>query len=233
MAFSDSSTVFLLSVTGQIGSASFPGYDDVYCKTCFVAGPDWAVTAGQEEGITQQARSSTDGKQRIVWNFPLDITFRSTCPYGWPQLVLSAYNVDGFSHEVVRGYGAIHVPIVPGTHTVRVPMFVPQSSSVIQRLAGWALGRRPEFVDARVVAAGEGREVTRVSSQGWVEVQFNVMTKDLKRLGYESSPRGPAGEIRNQGPSEGIGLVTRTTTAPMQTPQIATESPHSSVPEEE
>ena len=26
---------------------------DLYCKLCFVAGPDWSITAGQEEGITQ------------------------------------------------------------------------------------------------------------------------------------------------------------------------------------
>ena len=52
MTFADNSTVFLVSVSGQIVSADFPpGMDDLYCKHCFVAGQDWAVTAGQEEGI--------------------------------------------------------------------------------------------------------------------------------------------------------------------------------------
>ena len=46
------------------------------------------------------------------------------------------------------------------------------------------MGRRPEFVDPRVVASGEGRDVTRVTSQGFVTVQLSVITKDLKRLGY-------------------------------------------------
>jgi len=32
------------------------------------------------------------------------------------------------------------------------------------------MGRRPEFVDPRVVANGEGRDVTRVTSQGKVNV---------------------------------------------------------------
>ena len=54
MSFADNSTVFLVSVTGQIVSGDFPpGIDDLYCKHCFVAGQDWAVTAGQEEGISQ------------------------------------------------------------------------------------------------------------------------------------------------------------------------------------
>ena len=47
----------------------------------------------------------------------------------------------------------------------------------------------------------------RVNSQGSIKVEFHVITKDLKRLGYETNPRGPTAEIQNQGPSEGIGLV--------------------------
>jgi len=42
-------------------------------------------------------------------------------------------------------------------------------------------------VDPRVVAKGEGREVTRVKSQGHVRVMFNIITKDLAKLGYDTS----------------------------------------------
>ncbi len=52
--FADNTTVFLVSVTGQIVSGEFPpGMEDLYCKHCFVAGQDWAVTTGQEEWISQ------------------------------------------------------------------------------------------------------------------------------------------------------------------------------------
>ena len=64
-------------------------------------------------------------------------------------------------------------------------MFVPESTSGLQALAGWVLGRRPEFVDPRVVARGEGRDVTRVRSQGHVTVVFNIITKDMAKLGYD------------------------------------------------
>ena len=49
------------------------------------------------------------------------------------------------------------------------------------------MGRRPEYVDMRVVASGEGRGVTRVTSSdgGFVQVDFNIVTKDLQRLGYK------------------------------------------------
>ena len=42
-------------------------------------------------------------------------------------------------------------------------------------------------MDPRVVAKGEGREVTRVKSQGHVRVMFNIITKDLAKLGYDTS----------------------------------------------
>jgi B9 domain-containing protein 1 len=37
--------VFMLSVAGQIESAEFHEFDDIYCKYCFVYGPDWVVTS--------------------------------------------------------------------------------------------------------------------------------------------------------------------------------------------
>lgn len=56
----------------------------------------------------------------------------------------------------------------------------------------WFLGRRPEFVDPKVVAQGEGREVTRVRSQGSVKVTFSVVTRDMKKLGYDTEPASVA-----------------------------------------
>jgi hypothetical protein len=35
--------VFMISVSGQIESAEFHEFDDMYCKYCFVYGPDWVV----------------------------------------------------------------------------------------------------------------------------------------------------------------------------------------------
>ena len=38
------------------------------------------------------------------------------------------------------------------------------------------------------LSSGEGRDVTRVTSQGFVTVQLTVVTKDLKKLGYDTMP---------------------------------------------
>ena len=39
----------------QVEEAWFPdtAHDDLYCRLFWVCGQDWAVTAGQEEGVTQ------------------------------------------------------------------------------------------------------------------------------------------------------------------------------------
>ena len=36
-----------------------------------------------------------------------------------------------------------------------------------------------------------------------------MISKDLKRLGYASEPRGPVAELANRGPTDGLGIVTR------------------------
>nr|XP_055241933.1 B9 domain-containing protein 1 isoform X2 [Gorilla gorilla gorilla] len=174
-----SPSVFLLMVNGQVESAQFPEYDDLYCKYCFVYGQDWAPTAGLEEGISQITSKSQDVRQALVWNFPIDVTFKSTNPYGCcaagllevqsasglvatpvkgPQIVLSVYGPDMFGNDVVRGYGAVHVPFSPGRHKRTIPMFVPESTSKLQKFTSWFMGRRPEYTDPKVVAQGEGRE---------------------------------------------------------------------------
>ncbi|CAL1273162.1 unnamed protein product [Larinioides sclopetarius] len=176
---------FLLMVSGQIETAEFPEIDDIYCKHCFVYGSDWVVTAGIEEGISQISKKSEETGQ-FTFNFPLDISFKSVNPFGWPQLVVSVYGMDFFGNDVVRGYGSVHVPIFAGRHKRRIAVFVPESSSMLQRFTSWLIGRRPEFIDPRVVAQGEGRDVTKVRSQGYVTVLFNVITKNMEKLGYNT-----------------------------------------------
>lgn len=178
----------MVMITGQIESGEFPaGIDNLYCKYSFTHGNDWSIVAGVEEGITQITRKSFDPRQLLVWNFPLELTFKSTNAFGWPQLVLSIYGIDEFGRDVVRGYGTVHVPVAAGQHHRDVPVFVPRSSSGAQSFTSWLMGQQPEFVDAKFVSQGEGREVTRVQSQGTVNVTFQVVMKDMRRFGYETN----------------------------------------------
>ena len=41
---------------------------------------------------------------------------------------------------------------------IRIPLFVPESSSYIQKMSSWLMGRHPEFVDPKVLAQNDGRQ---------------------------------------------------------------------------
>jgi hypothetical protein len=46
----------------------------------------------------------------------------------------------------------------PGRHKIKIPLFVPESTSKLQQFLAWLRGRRPEYVDPRVIAHGDGRD---------------------------------------------------------------------------
>lgn len=119
-----------------------------------------------------------------MWNFPIDITFKSYQPFGWPRVVLAVYGQDFWGRDVVRGYGSRLLPLTPGMHTQEVNMFVPETSSFVQRALGWLVGRRAEYVDSKFVAQAAGREATRVKSQGKVKLCISMATKDFARFDY-------------------------------------------------
>lgn len=44
--------------------------------------PSLSSSQGLEEGISQITSKSQDARRALVWNFPIDVTFKSTNPYG-------------------------------------------------------------------------------------------------------------------------------------------------------
>lgn len=52
----------------------------------FSFGDDWAVVDGIETGLSQIARKAPGFDQSVVWNFPIDISFKSTNAHGWPRV---------------------------------------------------------------------------------------------------------------------------------------------------
>ena len=185
---SKSDSSFYVMATGQVESAVFGGgMDNLYCRYSFCFGNDWGVVHGVDSGLSQIARKDGGSQdQSVTWNFPIDVTFKSTNCYGWPRLALSVYGVDGMGRDVVRGYGSLLMPTSPGIHTRYVHMYTPVSSSLLQRFMAWISGTHPEFFDSKFVAQGEGREVTRVENTGIVKVTVNIMSKGMESFGYST-----------------------------------------------
>ena len=47
------------------------------------------------------------------------------------------------------------------------------------------MGQRAEIINApKVVASGDGREITRTKSEGSVKVIFQVGLRDMEKFGY-------------------------------------------------
>jgi|TARA_B110000977_G_scaffold201406_1_gene295854 B9 domain-containing protein 1 len=153
-----------------------------------VHGDDWTHLDGPRDGISQITRkTSGDVDQKLVWNFPLEVTFKSTNAFGWPQLILSVFSIDAFGRDVIRGYGCVHLPIASGATTKKVPLYKPLSASLVQQFVAWFRGAPAEFSNPKFPAMGEGREVTRVTSTGVAHVQLNVLTKDMATFGYSEA----------------------------------------------
>ena len=55
--------------------------------------------------------------------------------------MLAVYGPDMLGNDVVRGYGAVHAPLSPGSHSANIAMFVPESTSGLQAFVGWMLGK--------------------------------------------------------------------------------------------
>lgn len=191
------SSSFHVMYTGSIDSASFPSMnhvDNLYCRYSLSFGLDWEVVHGLDTGITQTAKQGAncfapaaqdDGSSTFVWNFPIDVSLKSTSAFGWPRMTLQLYGVDALGRDVIQGYANILCPTAPGHYTKYVPTYTPVSSSPWRRLMQWITGTPPEFYDSKFVAQGDGRDVTKVRCDcPVVKIVLHVATKDMTAFGY-------------------------------------------------
>ena len=148
------STSFFLMVTGHIESASSHSStclnDKLYCRYSYSYGSeDWKVVHGVSHGHSQIATQGVvstnddDGGNVIVWNFPIEISFQSSNPQGWPRLALSIYGLDFAGRDVLRGYASMLVPMSPGRHTKYLKTYRPVSGSKLVQFVNWLFGTNP------------------------------------------------------------------------------------------
>jgi B9 domain-containing protein 1 len=136
---------FIVQCLGQIDSGNFGSSDYLYCRYGFSYGNDWDVIAGVDNGLSQTScRNNLNPESRVVWNFPLDITFKATNVHGWPRIAISVYGIDYFGRDVVKGYGSALIPLLPGAHNLQVEMFTPVANSPFNEFMSWLMGNPPE-----------------------------------------------------------------------------------------
>lgn len=180
------SSCFHVYLTGQIEEATdFPCHvTNLYCRYVLSHGKDWRVVHGVTSSTTQMTYSQ---EGRMVWNFPIELAFRSTNAYGWPRICFAVYGLDFFGRDVIRGYGSLLIPTLPGRREVTVDMYRPVSGSKWHEFMNWWKGTIPEYYETAFIARSEGRELTRVMSEGRIKVILNVMTKDMEKFGFTNA----------------------------------------------
>ena len=175
---------FNVLVSGHIESGQVDEFDGLCSKYDFIAGTDWNIVEGNRTGVSQHAYKSQQTNRKVVWNYPFEIAFRANNVSGWPQIVLTVTNRDFLGRDQVCGYGTVHVPTQPGTHTRYINLFRPVSSSLISQVLGFFNGKNAEYVSpTELLSKNDGREVTRVQSGGTVKIQFHVTMKNMDSFG--------------------------------------------------
>lgn len=176
----DSSAPIIITVRGQIKNCITTIANDLYCKFGFSYKKEfWSMPDQGHDKDEMTQISKLDKNNNCVWNYPIDVSFKSTKPFGWPQIFLEIKGHNKFGNDMIVGYGATHIPTTPGFHEIEVPLFVPASASLIQTIMGFFTGISPEFVKSDFVTGGESRDVTRTKSQGKVILSLNVIMEQL------------------------------------------------------
>ncbi|XP_053949069.1 B9 domain-containing protein 1 [Anastrepha ludens] len=182
---------FNIFITGQIEAMEFPlgpNAAEVFCRYEVVAGPDWELISGSQNGISQTASNKSGFfKDKIVFNFPLEWTFKSTTPFGWPQLIISIYGKTRWGAETTLGYCRINLPVF-GSHTddaITAPILIPRNTNMVSELASWITGRNPELKDPKTLLSSG--KLKGISAESYGEVIFKLTTilRGTNRLGYD------------------------------------------------
>jgi len=121
----------------------------------------------------------------MIWNFPIDASFRSTTPHGWPQIVLICSGLDFFGRENNYAYGTIHIPTTIGRHERYIKMFSPTTNSWWSMFTSWLSGTYREFINGpKTLSECNEKEIIRVNATGTVKIVFQVTLINLEKFGF-------------------------------------------------
>ncbi|KAJ6638000.1 B9 domain-containing protein 1, partial [Pseudolycoriella hygida] len=180
---------FHINLSGQIKSCCFPsGFDGdkLFCRYDIVAGADWDLVSGITSGVTQLSKAGPRIEE-IVFNMPLEVMYKSTNPFGWPQLILCLYGNNFWGTETSRGYARCHLPVTSGE--IRAPIFQIRCSNIWSSITSWFSDRRPELRNPKILVEGEKTKGLSVESYGEVVIFLQTVTRGAGHLSLDWGQR--------------------------------------------
>ncbi|XP_017053477.1 B9 domain-containing protein 1 [Drosophila ficusphila] len=185
---------FSLCISGQIVSATFPLGPDkefVFLRYELVAGPDWQLASGPQHGITQLATNKRGPfNEPIVFNMPIEVTYKSTSPFGWPQMLVSVFGRSGLGRETLLGYAHIHLPVFGSrrpaeqSEQLQAPILMPKCPNMMADITSWLLRREPELKDPKVLLDNLKCKGLSMESYGSLQFQLGSVMRGARKLGY-------------------------------------------------
>ena len=182
------SLFFRLFISGSIEYGNFVGEEPIKVNYEFVSGEKWAKEDGIIKGSTQYSCKGEGIYNYYSYGLNFEISYRSTDPFGWPQLVLNCFTVDSKGNQIVKGYGCVHVPTSTGRHKKKVHIFRPtENSNLVGKFFGYNSSnsddKNDDKTDPKVISSGQEREISRANCEGFVNVVFQVVFRDVDKFG--------------------------------------------------
>jgi len=182
------SLFFRLFISGTIEYGNFIGEEPTKIKYEFVSGEKWEKEHGLLKGDTQYSCKGEGLYNYYSFGQFFEISYRSINPFGWPQLVLNCFTIDSDGNEIVKGYGCVHVPTSTGRHMRRVHIFKStDNSSFFDKFFGIRCfdgnEKNNEVTNPKVISSGQEREISRASCEGFVNIVFQVVFRDVEKFG--------------------------------------------------
>ena len=186
------SLFFRIFITGTIEYGKFASDDPIKTKYDFVAGEGWEKEDGEVNGETQYSCKGEGIYSYQSYSQHFEISYRSINPFGWPQLVLNCFSIDQNGNEILKGYGCVHVPTSTGRHERKVNIFhSTENFNLWQKFFGNSIScgsqKNNEVSNTpKVISSGQGREISRATCEGWINIIFQVSFRDIEKFGLIS-----------------------------------------------
>ena len=182
------SLFFRLFISGSIEYGNFVGEEPIKVNYEFVSGEKWAKEDGIIKGSTQYSCKGEGIYNYYSYGLNFEISYRSTDPFGWPQLVLNCFTVDSKGNQIVKGYGCVHIPTSTGRHKRKVHIFRPtENSNLVGKFFGYNSSnsddKNDDKTDPKVISSGQEREISRANCEGFINVVFQVVFRDVDKFG--------------------------------------------------
>ena len=182
------SLFFRIFISGTIEYGNFIGEEPAKIKYEFVSGEAWEKEDGFIKGVTQYSCKGEGLYNYYSYGQHFEISYRSINPFGWPQLVLNCFTIDSEGNEIIKGYGCVHIPTSKGRHIRKVHIFKStENSNFWDKFFGIHINsgdeKSNEVTNPKVISSGQEREISRASCEGFVNVVFQVVFRDVEKFG--------------------------------------------------